>query len=188
MLRAALKLIGLHGYRGMSLAAIGKEAGYSRGLVNERFGSKDGLLWVLVEKMMDAYGRGIRANQGTLVGVESLCSMVDSHRRAIEQDEPTRAFYALTFEALGPSPQLRQEFQGLHARFRSSVATTLRDGIAAGIVRGDVDVDAQAALLIAALRGIGFQHLLDDQAFELEAVYAELKRNLRALAVPAKRV
>src|ERR1700748_893308 len=49
LLRAALKLIAERGYRNTSLAAIGEEAGYSRGLVNDRFGSKAGLLWALVK-------------------------------------------------------------------------------------------------------------------------------------------
>ncbi|MEY4578133.1 MAG: hypothetical protein RL701_2836 [Pseudomonadota bacterium] len=184
MLRAALKLIGERGYRGTSLAAIGEEAGYSRGLVNERFGSKDGLLWVLVKNMMTAYRRDVRANQGTLIGIERLCSVVDSHHRALERHEPIRAFYALMFEALGPIPQLQQEFQRLHNGFRSAIEQIVREGVAAGAIRAEVDAAAQAVLLVGAMRGIGFQWLLDNKAFSLDAAYAELKRNLRWSLAP----
>jgi len=184
MLEAALKLIGERGYRGTSLAAIGEAAGYSRGLVTERFGSKDGLLWVLVKNMFRVYRREVRTNEGALVGIDRLCSLVDSHRRALDRSEPIKALYALMFEALGPIPQLRAEFQRLHDGFRASIEEILREGIAAGAIRADIDPPTQAALLLGALRGIGFQWLLDDRAFSLDVVYAELKRNLRRSLEP----
>lgn len=184
MLRAALKLIGQRGYRGTSLAAIGEEAGYSRGLVTERFGSKDGLLWVLVKNMMRAYRREVRANEAELVGIERLCSLVDSHRRALDRAEPVRALYALMFEAMGPIPQLQPEIQLLHDNFRAAIEKTVRDGIAAGAIRADVDPSAQAVVLLGTLRGIGFQWLLDSRAFSLDAAYAELKAQLRRSLAP----
>lgn len=184
MLDAALKLIGQRGYRGTSLAAIGEEAGYSRGLVNERFGSKDGLLWVLVKNMLRAYRRDVRAHEASKVGVDRLCSMLDSHRRAVQRDAPIRALYALMFEALGPIPQLQPEFQKLHVNFRKYIEDTIRDGIRAGVIRADVDPAAQAVLLLAAVRGIGFQWLLERDAFALDAAYDELKQNLRRSLEP----
>lgn len=184
MLRAALKLIGERGYRGTSLAAIGEEAGYSRGLVTERFGSKDGLLWVLVKNMLRAYRRDVRASDASRIGIERLSSILDAHRRAVELNRPIRAFYALLFEALGPIPQLLPEFQRLHRGFRADIEKTLREGIAAGVIRADIDPAAQAVLLLGALRGIAFQWLLDDEAFELSAAYEELKRNLQRSLAP----
>lgn len=184
MLRAALKLIGQRGYRGTSLAAIGEEAGYSRGLVNERFGSKDGLLWVLVKNMLRVYRREVRESQGSVLGVDRLCNMLDNHRGALEREEPIRALYTLMFEAMGPVPQLQPEFQKLHDGFRDDIQKTLREGIAAGVVRGDVDPAAQAALLLGTLRGLAFQWLLDRDAFDLDAAYAELKHNLRRSLLP----
>jgi AcrR family transcriptional regulator len=184
MLQAALKLIGQRGYQGTSLAAIGEEAGYSRGLVNERFGSKDGLLWVLVKNMMRAYGREVRATQGDVAGVERLCKLLDNHRRALELEIPIRALYALMFEAMGPMPQLQPEFQKLHEKFRADIERILREGISAGLIRPDIDPAAQAALLLGALRGVAFQWLLDRAAFSLDAAYAELKQNLRRSLTP----
>jgi AcrR family transcriptional regulator len=184
MLRAAMKLIGQRGYRGTSLAAIGEEAGYSRGLINERFGSKDGLLWVLVRTMMRVYGREVKHTQGAVVGIESLCNLLDNHRRALELEDPIRALYALMFEAMGPIPQLQPEFQKLHQGFRKDIERILRDGIAAKVIRADIDPVAQAALILGTMRGLAFQWLLDHAAFSLDAAYAELKQNLRRSLVP----
>lgn len=184
MLYAALKLIGQRGYRGTSLAAIGEEAGYSRGLVNERFGSKDGLLWVLVRNMMRVYRRDVRATQGKVGGVDQLCNLLDNHRKALELEVPIRALYALMFEAMGPIPQLQPEFQKLHESFRGDIEGVLRDGTKAGLIRADIDPAAQAAILLGALRGIAFQWLLDRNAFSLDAAYSELKQNLRRSLTP----
>jgi len=185
MLAAALKLIGERGYKGTSLAAIGEAAGYSRGLVHERFGSKAGLLWKLVKNMLRVWNHESRARgHSGHSGIEGLCDLLDNHRRAVAEDRGIRTFYALMFEALGPTPDLLPEFRDLHRTFRSDIERIVRAGIDAGTIRADVDPKAQAVLLMAAQRGIAFQWLLDPEGFSLDAAYEELKRNLRRTLSP----
>jgi len=184
MLAAALKLIAERGYRGTSLAAIGEAAGYSRGLVHERFGSKAGLLWALTKQILRVWNQESRAQGPERGGLDALCDMLDNHRRAIEEDRGIRSFYALMFEAIGPTPDLQPEFRKLHVRFRADIEKLLRKGIERGEIRKDIDPVAQAALMMATQRGIAFQWLLDPSAFSLEAVYEEQKRNLRKALAP----
>jgi AcrR family transcriptional regulator len=185
ILAAALRLVGERGYRGASLAAIGEAAGYSRGLVHERFGSKAGLLWALVKRMVRAWKQESQARGATgHSGIEALCDLLDNHRRAVEEDRGIRAFYALMFEALGPIPELQPEFRGVHRRFRGDIERILSDGIAAGLIRADIDPRLQAVILLGTQRGIAFQALLDPESFSLEAAYEELKRNLRRELAP----
>lgn len=184
MLSAALRLITERGYRGTSLAAIGEAAGYSRGLVHERFGSKAGLLWALTKQMLRAWNQESRAHGPQHSGIEALCDMLDNHRRAIEEDRGIRPFYALMFEAIGPTPDLQPEFRKLHVRFRADIEKVLRAGIAAKEIRADIDPGAQAALMMATQRGIAFQWLLDSSAFSLKDAYEEQKRNLRRALAP----
>lgn len=184
MLAAALRLIAERGYRGTSLAAIGEAAGYSRGLVHERFGSKAGLLWALTKQILRAWNQESRSHGKERTGIDALCDMLDNHRRAIEEDRGIRSFYALMFEALGPTPDLQPEFRELHVRFRADIERLLRAGIKAGEVRSDIDPKAQAALLLATQRGIAFQWLLDPSAFSLSGAYEEQKHNLRRALAP----
>jgi AcrR family transcriptional regulator len=184
MLSAALRLIAERGYRGTSLAAIGEAAGYSRGLVHERFGSKAGLLWALTKHILRTWNKESRSHGKERTGLDALCDMLDNHRRAIEEDRGIRPFYQLMFEAIGPTPDLQPEFRKLHVRFRADIEKLLRAGIAAGEIRSDIDPVAQAALMLAMQRGIAFQWLLDPSAFSLEAVYEEQKRNLRQALAP----
>jgi AcrR family transcriptional regulator len=185
LMRAALKLIGERGYQATSLAAIGEEAGYSRGLVHERFGSKAGLLWTLVKRMLRIWNQEGRARSETdHIGLDALCDVVDNHRRAIEQNDGIRAFYAILFEVLGPIPEVLPEFQKLHRDFRADIERSLRSGIDAGVIRKDVDVQAQAVILLGVLRGIAIQWLLERDAFPLEATYEAVKTNLRRSLAP----
>jgi AcrR family transcriptional regulator len=184
MLDAALKLIAERGYRGTSLAAIGEAAGYSRGLVHERFGSKAGLLWALTKQILRVWNQESRDHRPERTGLDALCDMLDNHRRAIEEDRGIRPFYALMFEAIGPTPDLQPEFRKLHVRFRADIEKLLRKGIEAGTIRNDIDPVAQAALMMATQRGIAFQWLLDPNAFSLEAAYEEQKKNLRKALSP----
>jgi len=183
MLSAALRLIAERGYRGTSLAAIGEAAGYSR-LVHERFGSKAGLLWALTKQILRTWNQESRSHGVEHTGIDALCDMLDNHRRAIEEDRGIRPFYALMFEALGPTPDLQPEFRELHVRFRADIEKLLRAGIKTGEIRADIDPKAQAALMLATQRGIGFQWLLDPSAFSLKAAYEEQKQNLRKALAP----
>jgi AcrR family transcriptional regulator len=185
LMRAAVKLIGERGYQGTSLAAIGEEAGYSRGLVHERFGSKAGLLWALVKRILRVWNHESRArSEGSRIGIDALCDIVDNHRRAIERDEGIRAFYAILFEVLGPVPQVLPEFQQLHREFRADIERALRAGIDMGAIRADIDVQAQAVILLGVLRGIAIQWLLERDAIPLEATYEAVKSNLRRSLAP----
>src|SRR5690606_37191431 len=51
LLEAAGALIAERGYENTSIAAIGERAGYSRGLVTARFGTKQNLLNVLLDRI-----------------------------------------------------------------------------------------------------------------------------------------
>lgn len=185
LLAAAFMLIGQRGYRATSLAAIGEAAGYSRGLVNERFGSKAGLLWALVQQMLAIWRREGRAHaDATHTGIDALMDIIDNHHRAVIANDGIRTFYALMLEAIGPTPELVTEFRELHRTFRMNIEREIRSGIRANAIRADIDPGAQATLLLGELRGIAFQWLLDHDGFSLDGAYDEMKKNLRRVLSP----
>ena len=181
LLRAALKLVSERGFDRTSLAAIGAEAGYSRGLVNHCFGSKAALLTALVDWVTRRWrDESIDPASANLIGVEGLWSVVDAvraetHRAPAEM----RAFYLLLFEALGPVPELQPRFAELHQELRDRARRLIEAGVEAGQIRSDIDPDAQAGLFIGAFRGIGYQWLLDPSGVDIDALFEELKRTLR---------
>jgi len=92
--------------------------------------------------------------------------------------------YALMFEALGPNLGLRDHFVEFHRTMRADLAKLVRRGIRDGSVARERRPDEEAALVVAGLRGIAYQWLLDPAAFDpvpaLRALGAITEQRLRA--------
>jgi AcrR family transcriptional regulator len=84
LLDAALQLISERGYDRTTLQAIGDVAGYSRGLVSHRFGSKEGLLWALLERMFAQWGAdSLQPAVGRQVGIAALHAAIEATRSSM---------------------------------------------------------------------------------------------------------
>lgn len=176
LVEAASALFADRGYRDTSVRAIGERAGISRGSIFWHFGSKEGLLWAVVE---DAFGRWetevLVPDIGEAVGMEAVRRGVAAHRRFLTEDTAAlRLFYVLMFEALGPRAQLGGRFAELHRHLREAGAGWLAAGQRAGDVRADVDEATAMTMLIAALGGLAYQYLLDPEGVDLDAAYTGL--------------
>ena len=176
LLDAAAELISEGGLGSMTFAAIGDRAGYSRGLVTARFGSKAGLVDALVRRV---WGRLREARAVPLAhgehGLDELVGLIAAIRdQTSENPRDVGALLALMFEALGTDPELRTRMASFHENMRADIADALARGIADGSVRAEVDPAAGAVLVVAALRGFAYQWLLDRDAIALEQAYGEL--------------
>ena len=181
ILRAATKLIARKGYSQTTLAEIGREAGYSGGLVSHRFGSKQDLLRALVERITSRFARDqmMPAIEGR-PGLEALREMADTYLRELTaREERLRALYVLMGEALGPVPELRAVFAELNESIRSAARGCIRRGIAEGQIRPDVQPETEAAMFLALLRGVALQWLVDPGSVELAALRAFVKETIR---------
>lgn len=186
ILRAAMRLIARHGYSKTTLADIGEEAGYSRGLAGHRFGSKEGLLRALVGHVG---GRFVHDQVAPALegrsGVDALEGMTDAYlNELLVREERLHALYVLMGEALGPVPEIRDVFVRLNATFRDTARQAIEAGMSAGSVRGDIDAAVEAAVFIGMLRGVAMQWVTDPRCFDLDAVRASLKATLRDHLAP----
>lgn len=180
LIEAAIELIAERGYERTTLAAIGEAAGYSRGLVTQRFGSKEGLLWEVVERMLHYWGgHQLRPRVGERVGVDALQLTIDAYLEAVAASpDGVRALYALLFEAMGPVPALRPRFEELHRHLRRDLTRWIRAGQEEGSVRADIDAMTEATLFLATVRGVTLQWLLDPGSVRIEAALQEYARSL----------
>jgi len=186
LLDAAAVLIAERGYAGTTLALIGQRAGYSHGLVSRRFGSKEGLLWALVERYAVAWSHEILSPRlSTLGATDALHAVIESLRlSARESTTRMNALYSLMFQALQPIPMLREHMQQLHRDDRAFVHDLVERGVREGDIDPATDVAAVARLYIGALRGAAFQALLDPDHVDLDDAFADLHLLIDGL-VPA---
>jgi hypothetical protein len=116
-----------------------------------------------------------------------MTTMLDAiGQQAARDPRGLRVLYALMFEALGPDELLRARIATFHREMRRDFARFVGRGMRDGSVRPGVSPRAEAALVIAGLRGIAYQWLLDPDGFEPVSSLAYLHDTTRArLAAPS---
>jgi AcrR family transcriptional regulator len=173
LLDAAAELIAEGGLEAMTFAAIGQRAGYSRGLVTARFGSRAGLVNALVRRTWGQFQ--VRRDAITQPGqpaIESLMSLVVAIRQYAQEDpRNVRALFALMFEALGPDDALRERMMQFHQGMRDDIAQLVEAGRADGSVRSSIDPESTAVIFVALFRGLAYQWMLDPVSVDLAKAY-----------------
>jgi len=180
LLDAAVELIAEKGSSRTTLAEIGERAGYSRGLVNQRFGSKRELVARLTRRIQQQFlDETLFPALDGETGLAALMAVVDICVGELDRVGQTgRAFYVLLGESLGPVPEIRDSLAEANRQFRAFVEREIKHGIELGEIRADVEVSAQTGLLVGALRGIALQWLIDPGSLDLGALRAELRQSL----------
>lgn len=168
LLQAASELIVEGGFDALTFASIGDRAGYSRGLVTARFGSKDGLVEALIDRIVTTWNtRNVLPQTRGLSGRDAMVRVVEAIRRQAERDPSgLRVLYAMAFEAIGPHEELRLRMVKLHDAMRADFTALIRRGVNDGSIAPDTPPEREAEFIIAGLRGVGFQWLLDPGAFD----------------------
>ncbi|WP_175955231.1 TetR/AcrR family transcriptional regulator [Burkholderia sp. BCC0405] len=180
-MEAAIRLIARVGYTRTALESIGIEAGYSRGLVQHRYGSKDQMLEELVNKIATDQRETLLARLQGLRGMDALLCEIDCYLEGMDTpSERSRAFYMLMQESLGPAPHIRSAFAAIGARWHRALARQIEAGQQAGQIRPDVDPACEARLLIATLRGLRMRSMLDPHISNIAKSIDSLKHSLRA--------
>src|SRR3546814_333805 len=115
MTDAAVALIVEHGIAAATLAAIGERAGYSRGLVTHRFGTKARLLAHLHDTFVADWIGRVQQAVGEHSGVEALSRVADALYGFIEEaPDEMRAMYLLRYASIDPGAQFRTNVAKAH--------------------------------------------------------------------------
>jgi len=187
LLDAATRLIADQGFSKTTLAQIGAKAGYSRGLVNERFGSKDELVRVLADEFQTYFAHDqLEPALADKHGLEALLVTIDTYLDAVVRSGHLgRAYYELLGESIGLVPGIHETFVEADRALRAGVERTVRSAVRAGEMPRETDARAFAVFIVGLLRGVVLQWLLAPSGFDLRAVRAEIRRTLaRAFARP----
>jgi AcrR family transcriptional regulator len=184
-LEAAVELMGERGYEKTTLAAIGKAAGYSRGLATHHFGSKADLFARVIRWISDKRRSQLEPALQGRSGVDALLAFADAHGRfADENPVMTRALYVLWFQSLiSDSPMRDAAIEDLLGH-RDRIRRIIEQGIAAGTIRPDADANAEAIEFCGALFGLGLQWLIDPIGSRIEDLHQRFKERLETTLRP----
>jgi AcrR family transcriptional regulator len=172
LIEATMAIIASDGVRAVTMVAVGEAAGYSRGIVNHQFGTRDGLM-TAVAKAAQARFSPVAAGPR---GRERLRASVVAYLAALRSGErDARVYLRLWIAAIGgEEPGLREAFVERDAFFRRYFAEAITEGIGDGTIRPGVDPAAAAFAIVGQLRGISLQLQLAPGSVDLDALSAEV--------------
>jgi AcrR family transcriptional regulator len=183
IIAAALKIVGERGLQDITLAECGQAAGYSRGLAAHYFGSRDELIGAIARYIVALYSKSLRSSgsrAGSLKegGLDDLLERVAFYiTQSRNTPNHTRAFHAVLGAAYREAP-LSAAVAEMNRKSIASYAAVIRSGMEAGEIRADVNPTVQASLIVATMRGVVYQWLVDPSV-DLEKIRDELVASLR---------
>jgi AcrR family transcriptional regulator len=179
LVRAAAELVGEIGPGKVTLANVGERAGYSRGLATHHFGSKGALMQRLVDAVTSQFRDAMVEKSQSDSPVDQLRQLIDFYFHVVSDLQPVnRARLVLWADAVaGPSEDVRPQMVSADREFREEIEKRIELAVTAGEVRADVDPHGLATVIIAMLRGVALQRLLDSQV-DLVAAQSEIEQLL----------
>ena len=184
LLEATMRVVSEKGVAAATFDAIGREAGFSRGLVTQRFGSKDGLIRALIDALHAWQQEALdHARVDEMDGLSALCAFVHLHCQSLGGHEQDKAYYMLLAAAVADRLETRTAFADEHEVERVLIRGLIERGQSEGSIRKDADADATALMTGCALIGIRMQALIDP-ATEIAPIRDALIQSLRARLAP----
>jgi AcrR family transcriptional regulator len=179
LLGAAAELIGEIGPTAVTLANIGERAGYSRGLATHHFGSKGAMMQRLVDTVTEQFQRSILLEQQSDSALAQFRGLIDTYFQTMAELKPVnRARLVLWADAVAtPSQDARAAMLAADREFRAALVAGIERGVADGEFPDDIDAAGLATVVIAMLRGVALESLLDNQ-IDLAACRSEIEKLL----------
>lgn len=175
IIRAAIDLLAEASYQEISLVDIEARSGVSRGAIPHHFGTKDGLLQAVVERLREDGEKRYSVEVPT--GPESISFLASRAALAI-QGPRGRALLSLLFEATDPESPIHSSFATIHSTARGFYRRFVdRPEVVAGLPAG-TDLDVMAAVVFGAVTGINHQWMLNPDVVDLEKAHITLFRAL----------
>jgi hypothetical protein len=143
----------------------------------------------LLEAMNAWFQAHLVRRLGNASGLDALRIRIDAHLGSADRSaEATTALYAIYVESLCVMPELQGEVAHFNAQWRDGLAANLRQARERGEIDAAVDCEAEASFLLAAMRGLMIQYLMDRSKRDLARSKAILQTHVRfGLAVPNRR-
>lgn len=183
---AALSLLETTGFQQMSVNDLAKQAGISVGTIYQYVHSKEDILLLVIQDILDTYAEAIPA---AMEGVEdpmerlsaafrACCTVVDTHRAGTSLGY--RESHILDKQALAQVSDMEEKTTAL-------LVSCLDDAVEAGaLIAHDTDLTGWNLVLLAHMWSLKHWHVAKNRSVEYYA-QAQLALALRALTTPEAR-
>ena len=179
ILEAAKKIVAERGLEHLTLNEAGEAAGYSRALPAHYFGTKDAMVHALADHIVATYSERVRSGPLSEPGLQRLIDIINFCVDDAVRDPVTVRVY----QALLGAGLTRADLQPLGAKITrqavEDIAGVIREARLLGEIRPDARARPEASLIVAALRGVLFQWLINPDHVSLSRMRDSLVTNIR---------
>jgi AcrR family transcriptional regulator len=176
LLDAAEALIAQQGIVQTSLSQIGERAGYSRGLVNHHFGTKDALVDRLVRRSRMKFMKELRLDINDS-GLNNLLRAADTYLQIYESEQKTGSARMVLWGAAFASGATHMDAVSEGDEdARKIICAGVQLGQEDGSVSNTVDGLVFAVMLLGMLRGIAGQILVGPSSLKKCELRSQVKR------------
>ena len=174
IISAARRLIIRYGSEHVTVGRIAKEVGLSEGAIYRHFKSKKDILSLLVDYIEDNWLHEIAATgAGGYTTLEVLDSTLRRHLSAIEKRRGVSFQVVAEITSLGDK-KLNKKVSDTIDKYIGHLKGRLAEGVKAGEVREDIDLEAAATLLFGMIQGLVNIWALKNYDFNPEEKYGPL--------------
>ncbi|MEL7029625.1 MAG: helix-turn-helix domain-containing protein [Pseudomonadota bacterium] len=179
MFDAAKALILEVGTQQTTLKEVGERAGYSRGLANARFGSKDGLFIKLADRYRTLWLEQLEQAAEGKSGLDLLVSRLDAIAAfADRRPDEARVMYILWFESVGAPSQMNANLARFHAQARADIKQLAMQSQLFKGRNAEARAERYAAQFCGTIFGICYQWIVDSDAIDVRKTVSDMKKDL----------
>jgi AcrR family transcriptional regulator len=186
LIGAAIEIIADEGVSAATFDAIGRRAGYSRGLAGQRYGSKVGLIEAVIAHLhaqSDAIFVENRLDERP--GLEALLEYLDLLFRAVEKSKESQAYFRLLSAALADITAQQSLFAAAHKATLRRLESLVAKGQQEGQIRQDLPPEVAGRMIGSMLVGLCIQILTEPET-EVAPIRAASIAALKLAFAPPK--
>ncbi len=179
LVKAAIDVVSEEGVSAATFDNIARRGSYSRGLVSQRFGSKQGLIESVIEYLRDRPGAAaVKRRVNELPAFDALLAFVDIYLQQLAAKDEGQAYFRLLSSAVADISPLQSLFATEHGHIRDRLAEWVLRGQAEKAIRPEVDPNAAALMVGSLLLGVSMQ-ILVDPSMDIEPIRRTCAATLR---------
>jgi len=174
IISAARKLIVKYGSEHVTVRRMAKEIGVSEGAIYRHFKSKKDVLSFLVDDIENTLIADINENYVPQANtLETLEKIIQGHISAVEQRRGVTFQVIAEIISLGEK-KLNNKAYNVISRYTGRIKELLSEGVASGVIKQDIDVEAAATLFFGMTQGLVNTWALSNYSFNLEERYKSI--------------
>jgi TetR/AcrR family fatty acid metabolism transcriptional regulator len=176
---AARKLIVKKGSEHLTVRSIAKMVNITEAAIYRHFRSKREILSFLMSHITDSMLETLNTEplEGT-ASLDAVNRILERHLSDIEERQGMSFQVIAEIISLGDKKLNREVYESI-TKYLDRLSTLLSEGVHAGVIREDIDLEASAMLIFGMIQGLVNVWALSNYSFDLAEKYASLWAILR---------